>query len=179
MMELGITTRGILTLKGTPDKKYEYLVRSGVDVIPINRKPDCERAKSYWESEYPVKDGYYIYVNTDKEGIDIETVLDGDPDPDPFETELFTIHNLRNCLLNYEKKIIGNGLCNCASGSGIVCGSSEDKQMADFLLSTVFVIEHLVCHEDYMTAAEIVEKIHGCNGMCQQNVSETKKCNCC
>lgn len=177
-MELGITNGGILTLKGTPDagKKYEFLIRSSQEVIEIKRTKD-----DYWESESPVKDGYYIYVNSDTEAsVDsINTILDTDVDSDSSETELFTMLNLRNCLLNYEKKIVGDALCNCTSGSGVICGNSSDRQMADFLLSTVYVIEYLVCTDRKQDAAEILEKVHNCNGVCQESIIKNKKCSCC
>lgn len=181
-MKLDITSKGILVLTGIPKHKNEFLIRSGIDVIKIIRpEKNGEVDMSYWESPSPVKDGYYIYVNTDLDSIEeeIDTVMDCDSDADNSETELFTIINLRNCLLNYEKKIVGNTLCNCAPGSGSVCkNSSEDRQMADFLLATVFVIENLVCRHEYQSAAEIVEKVHGCNSICQSEITN-KKCNCC
>lgn len=168
-MKLSITPKGILILRGTPSKKNEFLVRSSVEIIKINRIQS-----DYWESEEPVKDGYYIYVETDLESIDD---IPADVDADSSETELFTIWNLRNCLLEYEKHIIRDGLSNCKSGS--ICKNvSSDRQMADFLLITVFVIENLVCSLKYNEAAEIVEKIQGCNGICKET-SKTKKCNCC
>lgn len=176
-MKLDITAKGILTLTGTPIKNNEFLIRNGIEVIDIVRKEN-----DYWESEGPVKDGYYIYVNTNQKSIkgEIDTVLDPDPDADYSETELFTITNLRNCLLNYEKKIISSALCDCAAGSGTVCrSSSADRQMADFLLATVFVIENLICKGKYQDAAEIIDKVHSCNGFCQNEIINTPKCNCC
>ena len=175
-MKLDITPRGILILRGAPRYKNEFLIRSSREVIKIDRTED-----DYWESDGPVKDGYYLYVETNEDDItgEMDQVVDIDPDADSSETELFTIVNLRNCLLNYEKKIVGEALCNCASGSNIVCkGSGNDKQMADFLLATVFVIENLVCEQRYLEAADIVEKVHNCNGVCQENVKTSKKCNC-
>ena len=166
-MELSITTKGILVLKGTPSKQYEFLILNSSEVIEIDRTDE-----SYWESEEPVKDGHYIYVETDTPTL--ENLEDVDADSD--ETELFTIINLRNCLLEYEKKIVSEGLVNCTSGS--VCKGTSDRQIADFLLATVFVVENLVCKGHYSDAAEIVEKVHGCNGICKQT-SKTKKCNCC
>lgn len=107
----------------------------------------------------------------------MDQVIDVDTDADPSETELFTIVNLRNCLLSYEKSLIGEALCNCVSSSNIVCKShNNDKQMADFLLATIFVIENLVCDQRYLEAADIVEKVHNCN-VCQEN-KMIKKCNC-
>lgn len=180
-MKLDITSKGILTLTGKPKHKNEFLIRSSVEILKIIRPENQDGSvdMEYWESEKPVKDGYYIYVNTDLDSIEneIDTVLDPDPDPDPSETELFTIVNLRNCLLNYEKKILEESLYNC--NSGIICQkTSEDKQMADFLLSTVFVIENLVCKGFYQEAAEIVEKVNSCNGICQNTNYTNKKCNC-
>lgn len=173
-MKLNITPRGILILKGAPRHKNEFLIRSSKDVIKIDRTDE-----NYWESDGPVKDGYYVYVETDLEDITAETdVIDFDPDADPSETELFTIINLRNCLLDYEKKLVGETLCNCAPNSNTVCNGSSDKQMADFLLATVFVIENLLCEYRYNEAAEIVEKVHNCNGVCQKNIKSSKKCNC-
>lgn len=174
-MKLGITPRGILILRGAPRHKNEFLIRSSVEVIKINRTEE-----DYWESDGPVKDGYYVYVETDLESIDgeLDSVIDVDPDADSSETELFTIINLRNCLLNYEKKIIGDTLCNCATGSNTICkNTSSDKQMADFLLATVFVVENLICKYRYHEAADIVEKVHSCNNICQDNKT-SKKCNC-
>ena len=169
-------------LKGTPTKENEFLIRSGIEAIKIIRPVDEDGIvdTTFWRSEQPVKDGYYIYVNTDLESIEegMDSVLDTDSDADYTETSLFTIHNLRSCLLDYEKKVVGSALCNCVSGSGMVCGSSNDKQMADFLLATVFVVENLVNDNKPMDAAEIVEKVHHCNGICQQNANKNKKCNC-
>ena len=182
-MKLDITSKGILTLTGKPKHKNEFLIRSSVEVLKIVRPKNQDGSvdMEYWESEKPVKDGYYIYVNTDLDSIEneIDTVLDPDPDPDPSETELFTIVNLRNCLLNYEKRIIGDSLNSCSPNSGLICQKANgDKQMADFLLSTVFVIENLVCKGYYQEAAEIVEKVHRCNGVCQDTNYINKKCNC-
>ena len=174
-MKLEITSRGILILKGTPRYANEFLIRNSKEVIKINREE-----VDYWESDGPVKDGYYIYVETDKDDItdEMDQVIDVDTDADPSETELFTIVNLRNCLLSYEKSLIGEALCNCVSGSNIVCKShNNDKQMADFLLATIFVIENLVCDQRYLEAADIVEKVHNCN-VCQENNKMIKKCNC-
>ena len=174
-MKLDITPRGILILRGAPRHKNEFLIRSSKDVIKINRTED-----DYWESDDVVKDGYYIYVETDLDDITAEMdVIDLDPDADPSETEIFTIVNLRNCLLSYEKNILGETLCNCAPNSNTICkGIDSDKQMADFLLATVFVVENLICEHKYHEAADIVDKVHNCNGICQKNTKTFKKCNC-
>ena len=85
-MKLDITSGGILTLSGTPDKTNEFLIRSGIEVIKITRPVNEEGNVDYnfWQSENPVKDGYYIYVNTDLESIEdeMDSVLDTDSDAD-------------------------------------------------------------------------------------------------
>ena len=46
-MKLDITSRGILTLSGTPDKTNEFLIRSGIEVIKITRPVNEEGNVDY------------------------------------------------------------------------------------------------------------------------------------
>ena len=88
-------------------------------------------------------------------------------------TQIFTLHNLRNCLLQKERHMINHFLGNCKKG---LCNKDSDQTMDDFLLVSLFVIEQLICQNKYDEADRIVSQLESC-GICQKTIKHTCNCN--
>jgi hypothetical protein len=78
-------------------------------------------------------------------------------------------------LLNKEKDYVSKFLRGCNTGVHCKASDSEDT-MRDFLLSTVFVLEHLICAGQTTEALRILKNIQSCT-LCSDNKTTTN-CGC-
>lgn len=89
--------------------------------------------------------------------------------------QVFSICKLRNCLLSKEKEHISSFLHGCITNSH--CKTSDNENITrDFLLSTVFVLEHLICAGETTEALRILKNIQSCT-LCSNNKSTNCGCN--
>lgn len=121
------------------------------------------------EVEIKEENGIY-YCNVEKDGLYSYFAVDPDKAVKA-DAEIFSICNLRNCLLNLERKIVNNTLNECSKG---LCKDTLETNVEDFLLTSIFVLENLICKGNYSEADRIVKLLDNCD-LCK-NVS--KKCNC-
>ena len=89
--------------------------------------------------------------------------------------KVFSICKLRKCLLNKEKDYVSKFLRGCNTGVHCKASDSEDT-MRDFLLSTVFVLEHLICAGQTTEALRILKNIQSCT-LCSDDKTTTN-CGC-
>lgn len=87
---------------------------------------------------------------------------------------VIAICNLRNCLLKMEQDSIREFLGECSKGK---CNKSSGQYMKDFLLTSVFVLENLICNKEYDRAEQIIKRLNSCN-LCSEDTNKTHKCNC-
>lgn len=88
--------------------------------------------------------------------------------------EIFSICKLRNCLLHLEKDFITSFLKGCNTNTH--CSNDASNVTRDFLLSTIFVLEHLICTGQTTEALRILKNISSCT-LCSDNKS-TNNCGC-
>ena len=88
--------------------------------------------------------------------------------------ETFSICKLRNCLLKKEKDFISKFLKGC--GTNKHCIGNDDDVIRDFMLSTIFVLEHLICTGQTTEALRILKNISSCT-LCSDN-KPTNNCGC-
>lgn len=122
------------------------------------------------------KDGLYQYYILDfKEDESPEDLLEYIQDWSILpEYEIFSICKLRNCLLRKEKDYITKFLKGCATNSH--CSNDTDDITRDFLLATIFVLEHLICTGQLPEATQILENISSCT-LCSDVKSNNCGCN--
>lgn len=89
------------------------------------------------------------------------------------EHQIFSICKLRNCLLKMEKDYVVKFLHGCNTNSHC---SNESDVIRDFLLSTVFVLEHLICSGQTVEALRILKNIDSC-ALCSDNKHSNCGCN--
>lgn len=180
-MKLKTTSDCKLILEGAPKSGKELLLYNYETIISINREEDKNPNLHIFEMN---EDGLYQYYLLEQIPEDVTDLVDyiNDYQIDPQLTdegkpaEVFIICNLRNCLINKEKNMINTFLKDC--GGKAKCGGDSNKQIDDFLLISVFLLENLICRGNYVDAIRILKGISGCNGICGEN-DGSKKCNCC
>lgn len=127
----------------------------------------------YWIFDMP-EDGLFQYfvLTFEEEPEDLlEYIQDNSIIP---LSETFSICKLRNCLLNMEKNFISKFLRGC--GTNNHCSGDTEDVTRDFLLSTIFVLEHLICTGQTTEALRVLKNISSCT-LCSDNKS-TNNCGC-
>lgn len=90
------------------------------------------------------------------------------------ELDIFSIHNLRQCVIKLEKQSILEFI---QMYKGRKCqNSTNDKSVRDMLLIAIFVLENLLCQEKYTEAQMIVDGLSSCAPLC--NINKLLTCNC-
>lgn len=191
-MELNINQNGELIIMELPDKEGQTHV---LEFVASTIDPSYF---AYWIDRndflaWPMhEDGLYKYyklpTNLDPEelkafctkGLDyfLEVMRDpknsiGPISPDN-EYDVFSIHNLRNCVLQMEKEAIWSFVQMC---SGKNCrNKSYTRSTKDLLLIAIFVLENLISQERYTEAQMILDSLSTCSDICKSN--KTFSCNC-
>ena len=147
----------------------------GLEVIVYNDKYTVvERESDSTEFFFDMpEDGLFQYfvLNFEEEPEDLLEYIE-DKSLIPI-VETFSICKLRNCLLNAEKDYISKFLKECSTNSH--CSNDSVDVTRDFLLSTIFVLEHLICTGQTVEATRILKNISSCT-LCSNN--KTTNCGC-
>ena len=147
----------------------------GLEVIVYNDKYTVvERESDSTEFFFDMpEDGLFQYfvLNFEEEPEDLLEYIE-DKSLMPI-VEMFSICKLRNCLLNVEKDYISKFLKECSTNSH--CSNDSIDVTRDFLLSTIFVLEHLICTGQTVEATRILKNISSCT-LCSNN--KTTNCGC-
>lgn len=167
----------------------ELLINSKCQLIIDGNKPEIGLEVIVYNDKYAIierdydstefffdmpEDGLFQYyvLNFKEEPKDIlEYIQENSLQP---EAEFFSICKLRNCLLTYEKKFISKFLKGCNSNN--YCFNDTEDTIKDFLLSTVFILEHLICTGQTVEATRILKNINSCT-LCSNNKS-INDCGC-
>jgi hypothetical protein len=152
---------------------------SGLEVIVYGDKYTVVQRESdlnYWSFDMP-EDGLFqyfvLYFEEEPEDI-LEYIKINSEIP---VAELFSICKLRNCLLTKEKDYISKFLKGCGNNGAGHCASSNEEDLSrDFLLSTIFVLEHLICTGQTVEALRILKNVSSCS-LCSNNKT-TSNCGC-
>lgn len=148
---------------------------AGLEVIVYNDKYTVvERESDSTEFFFDMpEDGLFQYfvLNFEEEPKDLLEYIE-DKSLMPI-VETFSICKLRNCLLNAEKDYISKFLKGCSTNSH--CSNDNTDITRDFLLSTIFVLEHLICTGQTAEATRILKNIDSCT-LCSDN--KTTNCGC-
>lgn len=148
---------------------------AGLEVIVYNDKYTVvERESDSTEFFFDMpEDGLFQYfvLNFEEEPKDLLEYIE-DKSLMPI-VETFSICKLRNCLLNAEKDYISKFLKGCSTNSH--CSNDNMDITRDFLLSTIFVLEHLICTGQTAEATRILKNIGSCT-LCSDN--KTTNCGC-
>ena len=90
---------------------------------------------------------------------------------DLLEEPVFSICKISSCLENLQRKYIFNynSLSNCKI--------DEDKNLRDFLFSTVFILKLLLKQQRYEEALKLLQSVNTCE-ICDSYVLNKNSCNC-
>lgn len=107
----------------------------------------------------------------------LETIINSDSPNllgviDMLEEPVFSICKVSTCLENLQRKYIFSG-----SHVGGSCKNDTDKNLRDFLFSTVFILKLLIRQQRYEEALKILKSINTC-GLCNSYMSPRNSCNC-
>lgn len=92
------------------------------------------------------------------------------------EEPVFSICRISTCLANLQRKFIFEGHPNLI---GTDCKNDSDKNIRDFLFSSVFILRILIKQQRYEEALRILESINYCNGICESTYTSNKNsCGC-
>lgn len=168
-MELLTNSKCQLILNGPKPEGLEVIVY-GDNYTIIERGDDSTE----FFFDMP-EDGLFQYfvLTFEEEPKDIlEYIQDNSVNP---EAELFSICKLRSCLLSKEKNYVTKFLHGCNANT--YCKNSDTEDVTrDFLLSTVFVLEHLICTGQTTEALRILKNLKSCT-LCSDNVTTNCGCN--
>lgn len=170
-MKLITTSDCNLILEGYPGQGIEVLLFNYTDIIRIDRENDSDPNVHIYHMD---RDGLYQYYLLDiaDEVTDlVEYIRQYKEDPEP-DCEVFSICKIRNCLIEKEKQAIHSFLKGCSTNSHC---SLDNKQINDFLLASIFLLENLICKGNYEEAMRITNAISTCS-VCKDTLSTT--CNC-
>lgn len=126
------------------------------------------------------EDGLYLYkyllTDTDPSTIDITTIPDANTSVGGWtgQEEIFSICNLRQCTITYEKQVVEEFLS--TSNKSTCKQKSMHQSTGDILLISIFVLEHLICQKKYYEAQRILDRLGSCGDLCKDTI--TKKCCC-
>lgn len=84
------------------------------------------------------------------------------------ECDLFSIHHVLECYLEYNKDLFEE--------SDFKCATKLDTYNRDLLYMIVNVIKYYVHFNQLDKAQELLEKVNFCNGLCKESKT---KCSCC
>lgn len=140
-----------------------------------------------WDWVDPDKD-FYFYMNEkfykmrndEITEVDINEIITRNPTNSNLEQfkltkDYFTMCLLKKCYLELLQKIMNDkAFNNCFEYTG----SQVEINKRDLLFMTVETISLLISKGDYKEAQRIIDKIHGCNGLCKHTVSLSSTSNC-
>lgn len=172
-MELKTNSKCQLILDGEmPTSGLEVIVYG--DNYTVVQRNTSET--NYWSFDMP-EDGlfqyYVLQLNENEESNDILKYIQ-EIESTPV-SEVFSICKLRNCLLQKEKNYISSFLHGCKT-SGNCNKTNKESLERDFLLSTIFVLEHLICTGQTTDALRILKNVSSCT-ICSDNKT-TNSCRC-
>lgn len=87
----------------------------------------------------------------------------------------FQLCKLRKCYINIASKIINDRTSIKCNSNGV---NKEDIYKRDLLLSAINVITYLAEMEQFEEAERLLERITGCNGLCDSYEFKTRGCGC-
>lgn len=169
-MELLTNSKCQLILNGPkPETGLEVIVY-GDDYTIIEREHDS--TEFYFDMP---EDGLFQYfvLTFEEEPNDLLEYIQNNSEM--LVAEVFSICKLRNCLLNKEKDYVSKFLHGCTTNTHCKNSNTEDV-IRDFLLSTIFVLEHLICTGQTTEALRILKNIKSCT-LCSDN-KITTNCGC-
>lgn len=60
----------------------------------------------------------------------------------------------------------------------MTCNNNSDATDADFLISAIFVLRHLIQNRLFLEAQAILNRFNTCNGICKDVRKSLKGCGC-
>ena len=121
---------------------------------------------------YHYKDGIITYKGLRE--APLEELLNVNPEVSKLKITYyyyFQLCNLRKCYVDAASKVLNERVSIQCDNDGV---SKGDIYKRDLLLSAFNVISYLAEMEYYEEAQRLLERISGCNGLCQTS----NKCNC-
>lgn len=120
---------------------------------------------------YYYKDGKFY--KGDQE-VTLQEVLESD-DVEPSYEYYFQTCWLRRCYIKYAKEIIDSRNVSICSADGI---DSNISYKRDLVWSALNVINYMIELDQYEEAQRLLERIQGCNGLCESSETSTSSCGC-
>ena len=124
---------------------------------------------------YHYKDGKFIYK--DLKEVTLEELVNVNPEVSDLDITYyyyFQLCKLRKCYISLVNKILNNRVSIECNNNGV---NSEDVYKRDLLLSAINVITYLAEMEQFEEAERLLERITGCNGLCDNDTS-FNSCGC-
>jgi hypothetical protein len=113
---------------------------------------------------------------------ELEDVIDDDAphttygiSSDIVEEPVFSICRISACLENLQRKYIFEGHPDL---TGSRCKEDSDKNIRDFLFSSIFILRLLIRQQRYEEALRILESINNCGTICDSTYTSRSSCGC-
>lgn len=153
--------------------KLDYYIMNGVISISDNNL-------FYYNSEvYKVKSDYgsVLILDSAQDALNVSDKIDildlyelvNANDADDlnvrvlYEVDFISINNIQKCLLKYQYENIVSNKKFC-----IFADECASKAQRDFLLASVYILDHLIDTKDFDTAEHILNALNSCNSLCEQ-----------
>lgn len=125
---------------------------------------------------YYYKDGKFLYKGIKE--VSLYELLNINPEVSELSITYyyyFQLCKLRKCYVNIVNKILNSRVSIQCNNSGV---DKEDIYKRDLLLSAINVISYLAEMEQFEEAERLLERISGCNGLCDTTSSNGCGCGC-
>ena len=125
---------------------------------------------------YYYKDGKFMYKGLRE--ATLQEMLNVNPEVSQLDITYyyyFQLCKLRKCYVDIAKKIIDNRASVNCNNNGV---DKKDIYKRDLLLSAINVITYLAEMEQFEEAERLLERISGCNGLCDTTSSNYCGCGC-
>ena len=164
----GINSEETIRVSKERDDYVYPLQRDGLHVYYIVKLSEDEDATIKYNNGL-YYEGKPINI---KEFLDILSNLDSDDIEDYSMRLVFSICNLRRCLVELQRNFNNDcrkGFCNKTDAT---------KQMRDFLFISIYILETLICQERYSEATDILDSLSSCSYICNSVSYKKTGCNC-
>lgn len=164
-------TIGQTFFKTEPDQEIKFTIGQDGYYTLCKLKVPLDISKPYY-----YRDGKFMYKGLRE--ATLQEMLNVNPEISQINITYyyyFQLCKLRKCYVNAAKKVIEDRTTISCDNNGV---DKQDIYKRDLLLSAITVITYLAEMEQFEEAERLLERISGCNGLCDTTSSNQCGCGC-
>lgn len=158
-------------LKTNPTEEIKFTIGQDGYYTLCKLKVPLDNSKPYY-----YKDGRFMYKGIKE--VSLYELLSVNPEVSELKITYyyyFQLCKLKKCYMNAANKVLNERTSIECNSNGV---NKEDIYKRDLLQSAINVITYLVEMEQFEEAQRLLERISGCNGLCDTTSSNSCGCGC-